>query len=69
MARLDQLPAAKEVAQLAAVLGRAFTYDLVRSIAQQDEDTLQAGLAQLVAAKSSISGDGRRKHGMCSSMR
>jgi class 3 adenylate cyclase/predicted ATPase len=51
MARLDQLPAAKEVAQRAAVLGRAFTYDLVRSIARQDEDTLQAGLAQLVAAE------------------
>ena len=51
MGRLDQLPAAKEVAQLAAVLGRAFTYDLIRSIASQDEDTLQAGLGQLVAAE------------------
>ena len=51
MARLDQLPAAKEVAQLGAVLGRAFTYDLVRGIAPQDEGTLQAGLGQLVAAE------------------
>src|SRR5262245_4863091 len=51
MARLDQLPAAKEVAQLGAVLGRAFTYDLVQSIATQDDDTLQAGLGQLVAAE------------------
>src|SRR5262245_5207678 len=51
MGRLDQLPAAKEVAQLAAVLGRAFTYDLIRSIAPQDDDTLQAGLGQLVAAE------------------
>jgi predicted ATPase len=51
MARLDQLPAAKEVAQLGAVLGREFTYDLVQGIAQQDEDTLQAGLGQLVAAE------------------
>src|SRR5262245_16774898 len=51
MGRLDQLPAAKEVAQLGAVLGRAFTYDLIRSIAPQDDDTLQAGLGQLVAAE------------------
>jgi predicted ATPase len=51
MARLDQLPAAKEVAQLAAVVGREFTYDLVQRIAPQDEDTLQAGLGQLVAAE------------------
>jgi len=52
MARLDQLPAAaKEVAQLAAVLGREFTYDLVQRIAPQDEDTLQAALAHLVAAE------------------
>jgi predicted ATPase len=51
MARLDQLPVAKEVAQLAAVLGREFTYDMVQRIAPQDEDTLQAGLAQLVAAE------------------
>jgi len=51
MARLDQLPAAKEVAQLAAVLGREFTYELVQSIATQDDETLQAGLSQLVAAE------------------
>jgi predicted ATPase len=51
MARLDQLQAAKEVAQLGAVLGREFTYDLVQGIAPQDEDTLQAGLVQLVAAE------------------
>jgi predicted ATPase len=51
MGRLDQLPAAKEVAQLAAVLGRAFTYDLIRSVAPEDEETLQAGLGQLVAAE------------------
>ena len=51
MARLDQLPTAKEVAQLGAVVGREFTYDLVQGIAHQDEDTLQAGLVQLVAAE------------------
>ncbi|HEX6122022.1 MAG TPA: adenylate/guanylate cyclase domain-containing protein [Ktedonobacterales bacterium] len=51
MARLDQLPAAKAVAQLAAVVGREFTYDLVKNIAPQDEETLQAELGQLVAAE------------------
>jgi class 3 adenylate cyclase/predicted ATPase len=51
MARLDQLPAAKEVAQLAAVVGREFAYDLLQRIAPHDEDTLQAGLGQLVAAE------------------
>ncbi len=51
MARLDQLQTAKEVAQLGAVLGREFAYALLQAIAPQDEDTLQAGLAQLVAAE------------------
>jgi len=51
MARLDQLKRAKEVAQLGAVLGREFPYELLQAIAPQDEDTLQAGLAQLVAAE------------------
>ena len=51
MARLDQLNTAKEVAQLGAVLGREFPYDLLQAIAPQDEDTLQAGLAQLVEAE------------------
>jgi len=51
MARLDQLNRAKEVAQLGAVLGREFAYELLQAIAPQDEDTLQAGLAQLVRAE------------------
>jgi class 3 adenylate cyclase/predicted ATPase len=51
MARLDQLNTAKEVAQLGAVLGREFPYDLLQAIASQEEDTLQAGLAQLVGAE------------------
>jgi len=51
MARLDQLNRAKEVAQLGAVLGREFAYELLQAIAPQDEDTLQMGLAQLVEAE------------------
>ncbi len=42
------------------------TYDLVQGIAPQDEDTLQAGLGQLVAAELLYSGDGRRGPAMCS---
>jgi class 3 adenylate cyclase/predicted ATPase len=51
MARLDQLNTAKEVAQLGAVVGREFAYELLQAIAPQDEETLQARLAQLVAAE------------------
>ena len=43
MARLDQLPTAKEVAQLGAVLGREFPYDMLRAISSQDEATVQDG--------------------------
>jgi class 3 adenylate cyclase/predicted ATPase len=51
MARLDQLPTAKEVAQLGAVLGREFPYDMLRAISSQDEATVQDGLIRLVAAE------------------
>ena len=51
MARLDQLHTAKEVAQVGAVLGREFAYEMLQAPATQDEATLQAGLAQLVGAE------------------
>ena len=51
MARLDQLRAAKEVAQLGAVLGREFAYDVLRAIAPMDEAVLQDGLRKLVEAE------------------
>jgi class 3 adenylate cyclase len=48
MARLDRLgSAAKEIAQIGAVLGREFAYDLIAPVAQRDERELQAALAQL----------------------
>ncbi|MGB6755462.1 MAG: AAA family ATPase [Xanthobacteraceae bacterium] len=48
MARLDRLgPAAKEVAQIGAVLGREFAYELIEPVAQRDEGELQATLGQL----------------------
>ena len=51
MARLDRLPQTREIAQLGAVLGREFVYELLQAVAPLDEATLQAGLAQLVAAE------------------
>jgi predicted ATPase len=41
----------KVVAQLGAVLGREFSYALLRAVAPVDEATLQHGLAQLVEAE------------------
>ena len=46
-ARLDRLGPAREVAQIGAVLGRDFTYLLLRDVAQADEPTLQASLDRL----------------------
>ena len=51
MARLDQTNTAKEVAQLGAVVGREFEYEILQEVSTQDEVTLQAGLAALVAAE------------------
>jgi class 3 adenylate cyclase len=48
IARLDRLgPAAKEVAQIGAVIGREFAYELIAPIAQRPEKQLQAALDQL----------------------
>jgi predicted ATPase len=51
MARLDQLATAKEVAQLGAVLGREFAYDMLRAVSSQDEATVQDRLTRLVEAE------------------
>jgi class 3 adenylate cyclase/predicted ATPase len=51
MARLDRLGAvAKEVAQVGAVLGRQFSYELLAAVAQWNSAELDAALDQLVAA-------------------
>ncbi len=50
MARLDRLGEAKEVAQVASVLGREFPYPLLARVANTDEAALDAALAGLVAA-------------------
>ena len=49
-ARLDRLGAAREVAQIGAVLGRDFAYALLRDVAEADEPALQASLDRLADA-------------------
>ena len=51
MARLDRLGAAKEVAQVAAVIGREFSYELLHAVHPVAEDELQSALAKLAAAE------------------
>ena len=51
MARLDRLAPVKDVAQLAATLGRAFPYRLIRAVSLLDEPTLQRALGRLVEAE------------------
>ena len=48
MARLDWLgPAAKEIAQIGAVLGREFSYDFIRPVARRPEAELRIALDRL----------------------
>ena len=51
LARLDRLPGAKEVAQIAAAIGREFSYELLAAVAGAALKDLEAGLAQLVKAE------------------
>lgn len=50
MARLDRLGPVKEVAQIAAAVGREFSYDLLAGVSPLEDDELQDALDQLVAA-------------------
>ena len=54
-ARLDQLGEAREVAQIGAVLGRDFTYALLRDVGRIDESDLQPALDRLADADLLIS--------------
>ena len=51
MARLDRRAEAKELAQLAAVIGRSFIYELIAAVADLDESELRRQLAELVSAE------------------
>jgi class 3 adenylate cyclase/tetratricopeptide (TPR) repeat protein len=54
-ARLDQLGEAREVAQIGAVLGRDFTYALLRDVGRIDDPDLQPALDRLADADLLIS--------------
>jgi predicted ATPase len=51
MARLDRVPAVREVAQLGAVLGREFAYEILRGLTTIEESALQERLTRLVNAE------------------
>ena len=51
MARLDRLGPAKEVAQIAAAIGRDFAHDLLASVARKPADELTAALDRLLDAE------------------
>ena len=51
MARLDRLPIAREVAQLGAVLGREFAYEVLLALGHGEEATLKDALSELVAGE------------------
>ena len=50
MARLDRLGPAREVAQVGSVIGRGFSYGLLRDVAGLDDAALQAALERLAEA-------------------
>ena len=51
MARLDRIQGEREFAQLAATLGREFSYEVLAAVADLDEWALQRELAELVQAE------------------
>jgi predicted ATPase len=50
MARLDRLGPAREVAQVGSVIGRGFSYGLLRALAGMEDAALRAALEQLAEA-------------------
>jgi predicted ATPase len=51
MARLDRLSPVREVAQIAAALGRQFSHELISAVASMTQQRLDDALEQLVAAE------------------
>jgi hypothetical protein len=51
LARLDHLAPTREVAQIAATLGRQFSYELISAVATMSQQRLNDALAQLVRAE------------------
>jgi class 3 adenylate cyclase/tetratricopeptide (TPR) repeat protein len=50
MARLDRVPAAKEVAQVGSVIGREFMYELIAGLDLMSEDSLAMALRMLTTS-------------------
>jgi class 3 adenylate cyclase/tetratricopeptide (TPR) repeat protein len=50
MARLDRVPAAKEIAQVGSVVGREFRYELIAGLELMSEEALTEALCQLTAS-------------------
>jgi predicted ATPase len=70
IARLDRLgPTAKEIAQIGAVIGREFSDELIRPVAQRRESDLDAALDRLTDAGYCFAAACRRTLSTCSSMR
>ena len=51
MARIDRLSTAKEVVQIAAALGRQFSYELIRAVSAMEDAALTHELSRLVDAE------------------
>ena len=51
MARLDRFAPVKEVAQIGAVIGREFSYELLAALSPLDETALQEALSQLIGSE------------------
>jgi class 3 adenylate cyclase/predicted ATPase len=51
MARLDRIPEVKDVAQIAAVIGRDFSHELLAAVAPLDPETLAGALTRLADAE------------------
>ncbi|SKC81180.1 Tetratricopeptide repeat-containing protein [Burkholderia sp. CF099] len=51
MARLDRLAPARDVAQIAAVIGRRFSYELISAVASMPRERLDDALDHLVSAE------------------
>jgi predicted ATPase len=51
LARLDRLAPVREVAQIAAALGRQFSHELISAVAQLPQKQLDEALAQLVSTE------------------
>ena len=50
MARLDRLASVKDIAQIAAVIGREFTHELILAVAGLEDSVLTEGLEKLAEA-------------------